>query len=149
MTAPVVVDSTCLIGLEQIGLLDLLPALFDPICAPPEVEREFGGTLRWLRIEPPNDHALVAALGMMVDGGEAEAIALAAERGWPVVLDDRRARGVAQRLGLEVVGTIGILIRAKRASLLPEVGPALEDLEKYGFYISESLKSEALRLGGE
>lgn len=37
-----VVDSACLIGLERIGRLDLLPALLDPIFAPPAVNREFG-----------------------------------------------------------------------------------------------------------
>ena len=53
MTLPVVVDSTCLIGLERIHSLHLLPALFDPIFAPPEVQREFGQSPGWLQIEAP------------------------------------------------------------------------------------------------
>ncbi len=42
MKESVVSDSTCLIGLERIGELNILPALFDPMMIPPEVEREFG-----------------------------------------------------------------------------------------------------------
>lgn len=37
-----VIDSACLIGLERIGCLDLLPAMIDPSMAPPAVELEFG-----------------------------------------------------------------------------------------------------------
>lgn len=40
MREPVVSDSTCLIGLERIGGLKILTALFDLIIIPPEVERD-------------------------------------------------------------------------------------------------------------
>ena len=39
MKQPIVADSTCLIGLERIGQLDLLSELFEPLCIPPEVDR--------------------------------------------------------------------------------------------------------------
>jgi len=42
---------------------------------------------------------LVAAVSLIVDSGEAEAIALAQERGWRIILDDQRARSVAARPG--------------------------------------------------
>lgn len=119
MKEPAVVDSTCLIGLDQIGRLDLLPKLFEPVHAPPEVERESGLAPEWLKIENPSNPDLVSALKVMVDDGEAEAIALAAERKWRIVLDDRQARDLAQRMGLKVIGTVGILIRAKRAGSCP------------------------------
>ncbi len=48
MKEAVVSDSTCLIGLERVGELDILPALFDTVMIPPEVEREFGGKFDWL-----------------------------------------------------------------------------------------------------
>jgi predicted nucleic acid-binding protein len=47
----VVCDSSCLIALERIGHLDLLPALFDPVQAPPAIHQEFGGSPEWLRVE--------------------------------------------------------------------------------------------------
>jgi hypothetical protein len=48
-----VVDSACLIGLERIGRLDLLPALLDPVFAPPAVNQEFGAAPKWLTVERP------------------------------------------------------------------------------------------------
>jgi predicted nucleic acid-binding protein len=145
---PVVVDSTCLIGLDLIGRLEILPHLYDPSLAPPEVLREFGVSPQWLRVETPTSN-LVAALKVMVDGGEAEAIALAAERQMRIILDDRRAREVAGRMNLKVIGTVGILIRAKRAGHLTWVSPLLNELTEKGFYLSQDLKREALRLAGE
>ncbi|MFL6194331.1 MAG: DUF3368 domain-containing protein [Thermoanaerobaculia bacterium] len=149
MREPVVVDSTCLIGLDQIGRLDLLPKLFEPVLAPPEVGREFGSTPDWLRIEPPSSDALVAALKATVDDGEAEAIALATEKGLQIVLDDRRARDLAKRMGLKILGTVAVLIRAKRAGLIPWINPVLTELSEKGFHLSEELKREALRIAGE
>jgi len=45
---PAVLDCACLIGLERIGRLDLLPALLDPVIAPPAVVPEFGSRPAWL-----------------------------------------------------------------------------------------------------
>jgi predicted nucleic acid-binding protein len=145
----VVVDSTCLIGLERIGRLDVLPALFDPIFIPPEVAREFGTPFPWLKIDAPTNLALISALKMLVDDGEAEAIALAREQGYRIVLDDRQARSVASKLGLTMIGTVGILVRAKRGGILLSLRPLLDALEAQGFYLSSQLKEEALRLAGE
>jgi predicted nucleic acid-binding protein len=145
----IVVDSTCLIGLDQVDHLELLPNLFDPILAPPEVARESGLSAPWLRIEAPSNSALVTALRVMVDDGEAEALALAAEKRWRIVLDDRRARDLAHRMGLEIIGTVGILLRAKRAGILTWISPLLNELTAKGFRLSEDLKREALRLAGE
>ena len=146
---PVVVDSSCLISLERIGRLDLLPALFDSVVVTPEVSREFGAAPSWLSVEAPLNTALVRALSLLVDSGEAEAIALAQERGWRIILDDRRARAVAARVGVHVIGTIGVLVRAKQEGVIPSLTPLLGALESGGFHLSEALRREALRLAGE
>jgi predicted nucleic acid-binding protein len=145
---PVVADSTCLIGLERIGRLDLLPALFDPILMPPEVAREFGSPLPWLQTEPLTSNLLVAVLRLLVDAGEAEAIALASEKGYRLISDDKQARAVAKRLGVTMIGTVGILVRAKQEGVIPEIKPILDDLEANSFFISAALRAEALRLTG-
>lgn len=149
MKEPIVTDSTCLIGLERIGQLDLLPALFEPIVIPPEVNQEFAVAVSWLRVETPSVTVLIAALKMLVDAGEAEAIALASERGCRVVLDDRKARSVARSLGVPIIGTVGILLRAKQSGVIPLVKPILDALEARSFYVSGGLKEEALLLAGE
>jgi predicted nucleic acid-binding protein len=146
---PIVTDSTCLIGLERIGRLDLLPALFEPVIVPPLVHQEFGVPLSWLQVEAPSDPVLVAALKILVDDGEAEAIALASARGYRIILDDRQARLVAKQLGIPILGTIGVLVDAKRTGLIVALKPVLNDLEDKGFYVTEALKEEALRLVGE
>jgi predicted nucleic acid-binding protein len=111
---PIVVDSTCLISLERIGCLDILPALFEPILIPPEVQREFGTSLPWLTVETPADQSLVAALKMLIDDGEAEAIALAQERGADLILiDEERGCRRAEALGFNVLRTLGVLLQAK------------------------------------
>jgi predicted nucleic acid-binding protein len=144
-----VVDSACLIGLERIGRLDLLPALLEPIFAPPAVNREFGSTAAWVRVERPVDVGMVAALRLLVDPGESEAIALAYEKGVRIILDDRKAREVAQRLGVAVTGTVGLLLKAKQEGVIPEVRPLLDALDANQFRIGAALRAEALRLAGE
>ncbi len=149
MSEPIVTDSTSLIGLERIGRLDVLPALFKPILIPPAVQMEFGITLPWLQVEAPADPGLAVALKMLVDEGEAEAIALAYGRGYQLILDDRQARSVARNMGLSLIGTIGVLVKAKQAGMIPALKPLLDSLELNGFSLSEPLKAEALKLVGE
>lgn len=149
MKEPIVADSTCLIGLERIGKLDVLPKLFEPIFIPDEVANEFGNSISWLKVESPLNSALVSALKLSVDDGEAEAIALALEKNCKIILDDKQARSVAKKLGLEIVGTVGMFIRAKQNGLIDSLKAILEDLEDNGFRMSENLKAEALKIIGE
>lgn len=149
MKEPLVADSTCLIGLERVGKIEILPALFAPIIIPPEVEREFGIGYAWLQTEAIKSNSLVAALQLVIDAGEAEAIALASEKGWLLITDDKQARSTAKRLGVKVIGTIGALLRAKQHGIIAALEPILIDLEANNFYASKALCEEALRLAGE
>jgi predicted nucleic acid-binding protein len=144
----VVTDSTCLIGLERIQMLDLLPALFD-VLAPPSVAREFGAPLPWLKIRAPRDIQHVATLRMLVDDGEAEALALATEMNCKVILDDLQARKIAARQNIRCLGLLGVLLLAKQAGRVPAIRPLIEGLRAEHFFISEALVAEALRLAGE
>lgn len=149
MKEPIVTDSTCLIGLERISKLELLPALFSQIVIPPEVQREFAGSFPWLQVDDRFDRLLARALRMQVDGGEAEAICLASQLKVRVILDDRRARAVARNLGVSLIGTVGILLRAKRAGVVSHIRPIIDELERNEFFISPELRAEALRIAGE
>ncbi len=146
MKEAVVSDSTCLIGLERVGKLDILPALFAPVIIPPEVEREFGGKFAWLQIENLKNNLLATALQMVVDAGEAEAIALASERNCLLISDDKQARAAAKRLGVTVIGTVGVLVRAKPNGIITELKPILDNLESNNFFISRALREEALKI---
>lgn len=75
------------------------------------------------------NHVVVHALQSELDAGEAEAIALAVELQAELLLvDERRARVVATRLGLNVVGVLGVLVEAKHKSLIPHLKSILGDL---------------------
>lgn len=145
----IVSDSTCLIGLERVGKLNILPALFDSVMIPPEVEREFGSNFDWLKVENLSNRQIVAILELVVDTGEAEAIALASERNCLLITDDKQARTAAKRLGVSVIGTVGILIRAKQNGIISEIKPILDNLESNDFFISRALRQEALKIAGE
>ncbi len=149
MKEPIVIDSTCLIGLERIGKLEILPKLFEPISIPDEVFNEFGITFSWLNVETPSNISLVNALKLAVDNGEAEAIALALEKNFKLISDDKQARSVAKKMGLQVIGTVGLLIKAKQNGLISLLEPILDDLENNGFRMSTNLKMEALKIVDE
>lgn len=145
----IIADSTCLISLEKIGHLNVLSDLFEKVIIPPAVEREFGVVVSWLGVQRPASITLVAALKLSIDEGEAEDIALAQEIESQIILDERKARAIARDMGLEVCGTIGILIRAKQHKIYDEIKPIIEKLEHNGFYMSSTLKEDALRIVGE
>ncbi|NEQ38151.1 MAG: DUF3368 domain-containing protein [Okeania sp. SIO3I5] len=92
---------------------------------------------------------MVNSLKLVVDDGEAEAITLAYELGYRLIVDDRQARNTAKRLGIKIIGTVGVLVKAKQLGLVDQLFPILEALENNGFYLSQSLKTEALILVDE
>jgi predicted nucleic acid-binding protein len=156
-----VADSGPLIALAIIGHLDLLPRLYAQVLAPPAVWEEVTvqgrglpgayevSQLPWLEIKAP-EMPLLQALVILVDRGEAEAIALA--NSMPdstVLLDDSRARRVAERFGIRRIGTLGILRRAKKAGLLDQVRPLVERLRDNSIYMRQSLIDAVLRDVGE
>jgi predicted nucleic acid-binding protein len=131
---------------DNIGRLDLLPKLYTEILIPPAVAREFGSAIEFLHVGSPANGDLVQSLKMMLGAGESEAIALAREAKCGVILDDKKARLIAERLDLQVIGTVGLLIRAKQQLLIPSIAEALDQLQAVAFFVSPSIKEEALRI---
>jgi predicted nucleic acid-binding protein len=95
--------------------------------------------------------ATVRLLGVDLDRGEAEAIALAVEveADW-ILLDETDGRSAASRAGLRVTGILGILLRAKQRGEIVLLKPELDALRSRArFFIGVRLESEVLRLAGE
>lgn len=89
--------------------------------------------------------------GILIDPGEAEAIALALEVSADLLLmDERVGREAAEHLGLRPMGVIGLLIEAKRRKRVEAVKPLLDALrDRAGFRISGQLYARILADTGE
>lgn len=156
-----VVDSGPLIAFARIGQLALLPQLGSQIVIPPAVWHEVTVSshdapgahqvrqLPWLAIQAP-ETLLVEPLTILIGRGEAEVIALAQMLpNSMVVIDDARARRVAERLRIERIGTVGLLRHAKQMGLIALLRPHLEALQAQGIYVRQALIDAALKDVGE
>ena len=149
----VVSNTTPLIGLATIGRFDLLRHVFAEVYIPQAVYdeaviagREEGGARRevssaeWITMVPVKDRSAVDLLLDELDLGEAETIILAQElRADWVLMDERKGRRKLAQLGINKIGTLGILLKAKQMGLLAEVRPELESLRQQGFSISQAV----------
>lgn len=145
----VIADTTCFILLDKIGELNLLRSLFGSVVTTTIIASEFGDSLpEWVRIKEVKDVLFQSTLD--VDRGEASAIALAIESPPSlIVLDDDKARKKARKLQLNVTGTLGLFLKAKREGIIPDVKSMLIKVQKTNFYYSESVFNEILKLAGE
>ena len=66
-----------------------------------------------------------------------------------VIIDDDAAKKTAIFLGLNVTGTLGVLLKAKREGYLEKVEPVINELLRDGLFISDTVKSYVLREAGE
>ena len=124
---------------------------------PLAVSREIGrrtegfssGRPEWLRHVAVKESSLADTLRLTVDAGEAEAITLASQLQTRLIIDDVAGRRVADSLGIEVTGTLGVLLLAKQRSLVERVDTLINALLSEDFYLSAPLVAEVLRLAQE
>ena len=156
----VVSNSSVIIALARIFRLDLLEKLFGKILIPEAVWREIAAEgkpghekimrANFIHIGKAGNRRLVTLLEEFVDSGEAEAIVLALELNADILLvDDHDARDLAKKLGLQVMGTLGVIALAKYRRLIPDAKPIIDTLVESGFWISRRLLEEFLRELGE
>jgi predicted nucleic acid-binding protein len=82
--------------------------------------------------------------------GETAVLALALTRTSSVcVLDDLAARNCAAVFQISVIGTLGILLKAKVGGFIPRLKPEIEILLTVGSLLSPSLIQQALTFAGE
>ncbi len=83
---------------------------------------------------------------MQIDKGESSAIALAIETpDSTVIIDDYKARKIAEKLGLTYTGTIGVIIKAKLLGIIPSIKPLLEVIKQTDFRLSADIELQALK----
>lgn len=147
MPEKAIIDTSVLIALERINILDVLCSIYSHIILPEAVVSEFGtpslDCYSSEKVKSPMVRLLV--LDLNLGRGEAESIALASESGLRLVLDDLKARKVAENLGLKVTGTIGILLKAESLALIDSSYDKAKELRDKGFYISDQLLDDLSR----
>jgi predicted nucleic acid-binding protein len=85
-----------------------------------------------------------------LDQGEAEVLALAEEREARLtIIDEKKARRYAERMGLSLTGTLGVLLLAKEAGLIESVTAWMSKLQEAGLFLSPGLVRETLKIAGE
>jgi predicted nucleic acid-binding protein len=154
-----VADCSALIGLATCHALHLLDRLFGTVVVPQavyleavigdkpqarELQEYLQGRVR--RVDP----SYPILLDGVSDLGETEAMILyrqlAADR---LLIDDRRGRRVARINGIEIVGSLGVLLAAKQAGLIDAVKPYMLRLSASELYLSSDLIATVLDIAGE
>jgi len=151
MHKTIICDTSCFIVLTNINSLDLLQRIYGQIVTTPEVASEYGESLPdWIVIEQAVNIQMQQLLELQLDKGESSAIALALETPeCTIILDDIKARKIAERLGLDITGTIGVIIKAKLNGIIPSIKPLINKIKTTDFRLSEDIEKQALIAAGE
>ena len=112
MHKTIISDTSCFIILTNIGELDLLHKVYGQIVTTIDIANEFGEPLPdWVEIISVKDQLKQQLLEMQIDKGESSAIALALEiSDSTLIIDDYKARKIAEQLKLSYTGTLGVII---------------------------------------
>ena len=155
----IVSNATPLIAFARIGELVLLERIVEELTLPQAVwqevaeaaERPGAGAIReatWINVQTVSE--VPPDLLALLDRGEAEVIALAEELDADeVILDERAARAIAITRGLPVIGSAGLLVRAKDQNLIPAVRPLLTRMQEAGMRYSPRFFESLLDQLGE
>lgn len=151
MPKTIISDTSCFIVLSNIGELNLLQKVYGQIITTIEIATEFGDQLPdWVSIHQVTDKYRQQLLEMQIDKGESSAIALALETpDCTIILDDYKARKIADQLGLHFTGTIGVIVKAKLKGIIPSIKPILSKIRTTDFRLSSELELLALKEAGE
>lgn len=154
-------NTSPLLYLYRIGAIEWLPKLFDEIWTPDAVKSELLAgrgkgydvpnpvDFNWLQITNPKSTPS-EWLTLDLGAGELAAMALALENPKHVILlDDMLARRTAQAAGLQVWGTLKVLLEAKSQGLVDKIKPHVTELNNAGMWVSSETKHRILVLAGE
>ena len=130
----IISDTACLIGLTNIGQIDILRKMYGEIIVTREVAQEYGSPLPdWIEVREISDVSKTV-FSKLLEIGEASAIALAMQtENAMLIVDDKRARQFALGLGIEITGTLGVLIQAYESGVLQGIEAIVAGLRKIGF----------------
>jgi predicted nucleic acid-binding protein len=144
----IVCNSSVLIALDNAGILHVLKALFKEILVPKSVRKEVFGRKKlpaFVKCIEISEPITLKVLESNLEAGEGEAICLYEEMDADLlIIDDLEGRRVAERLGITITGTLGILLLAKREKIIDKVKPLLDEIVSHGFRVADELYREIL-----
>jgi len=155
----IIADSSALAALSCCDALDVLSHVYDEIRVPQAVYDEvvvsgksqsasLDAFLAGRVVNVDLSHWVLAAGGL--GQGELEAMALYKQLSADALLiDDRRARAVAEHNQIVCLGTLGFLLYAKQQGVIQHIAPYVKKLRTSPMYYSENLLEKALSLAGE
>jgi len=159
----IVSDTSALGNLAIVNHLWLLQTIYGTVLIPDVVAREISNApspaiqavlaLDWIETRAIVNLSMANALqrDQNLDPGESHAIVLALEQqADELLIDERRGRREAAKLGIPIIGILGILLLAKQRQLLPRIQPVLDALiEQASFRVSSGLYSQVLLQANE
>jgi predicted nucleic acid-binding protein len=156
-----VVNASPLIFLSKAGVIHFLQQAAPDIVVPEGVALEVGRrgrndiTARTLANNPWVATVEVPVIPPLIqswDLGPGESAVLAYARTHPgvvAIIDDGAGRRCAETLGVPLLGTLGLIMIAKKRGLIPTARPVIALLKQQGMFLSESIIDRAMDLIGE
>lgn len=146
----IIADTSCLIIYHKIDQLIILQNTFSELIVTKEVSVEFGELPNWVVIKEVENKEQYLKLADDLGIGEASSIALALELGNSLlIIDEKKGRKVAGDFNLEIIGSLGVLIKAKEMGVIKSVRAILILIDKTNFRISSSIREKVLKEAGE
>jgi predicted nucleic acid-binding protein len=147
----IIADTSCLIIYDKINKLEILRDTFVELIVTGEVAEEFGGELPdWIAIRQITNQNQYFKLVKNLGKGEASSITLALEFDDSLlIIDERKGRKIAEEMKIEIIGSLGVLIKAKEIGAIESVKEILNLIDKTNFRISNSIQTQVLKKAGE
>lgn len=159
-----VIDSSCVIGLLHLNLLHKLNWQYNIIYVPGNVRKEIS-----IKLDTRNklkklmnkygitkcnayDSASLKLLSVdeHIGSGEAEAIIQAREKSaGTIFIDEKKARKIAERHGLQTKGILGLLLDLKKVGEIKKIKPLILKLQQQSFRFDQTLYKHILQQAGE
>lgn len=154
-----VADSSALIALSLCNAVHLLDQLFEKVIVPQAVFDEITKEHKRESVELSNylkgkiesvDIDDYVITDFLVVKGELEAVAVYKKlRADKFLVDDKRARKLAQLNGLNTIGSLGVLLIVKEKGLIDRIKPYVEEIVNSDIYIKKDVIDYVLSLAGE
>jgi len=152
-----IADSSALVTLSIVDKLDVLEQLFGEVYVPRAVYEEVSQENKAESYKLKNyckdkvlDIQSRTNFNISLGQGESEAIVLYSEQNADFLLcDDKKAKKFAQNFGLKVIGSLGILLKAKESGLINEISPLIELLKNSRIFIDDRTFELVLKMASE